>query len=134
MSLNMLTTNISLIGLGVQERTFLSQLFIFLVRKFLMLIICLKNLQIQKDGNWKKMYLFCCYYIFIFKSVDNYFIVFRPTSSFQRCLYFSWSELRPYIFPSFSLLGIIIKKIISDKVQKALLIIPFGLLRVCFLC
>ena len=90
-----------------------------------MLIIWLKNLQIQKDGNWKKIYLFCCYHVFIFKSVENYFVVFWPTSSFQRCLYFSWSELRPYIFPSFSLLGIIIQKIISDKVQKALLIIPF---------
>ena len=99
-------------------------------KKILMLIICLKNLQIQQDGNWKKIYLFCCYHVFIFKSVDNWFVVFWPT----RCLYFSWSDLRPYIFQTFSLLGIIIKKIISDKVQKALLIIPFGLLRVGFLC
>ena len=57
-------------------------------KKILMLIIWLKNLQIQKDGNWKKIYLFCFYHVFIFKSVDDYLVVFWPTSSFQRCFYF----------------------------------------------
>lgn len=35
------------------------------------------------------------------------------------------SESRPYAFSSFSLLGRIIIKIISDKIEKAILIIPF---------
>jgi hypothetical protein len=38
---------------------------------------------------------------------------------------FSWHEFQPYIFPPFSLIGKIVNKITCDKVDKALMIIPY---------
>ena len=37
---------------------------------------------------------------------------------------FSWNRLMPYIFPPFTLISRILNKIIEDKVQKALLVVP----------
>lgn len=37
---------------------------------------------------------------------------------------FSWSNLSPYIFPPFNMVGRVISKIINDEVEQALLIIP----------
>lgn len=40
----------------------------------------------------------------------------------------SWSNMLPYIFPPFNLIGKVLNKIINDKVDRALMIVPFGLL------
>jgi hypothetical protein len=45
--------------------------------------------------------------------------------SFTDAFTISWSELKPYIFPPFSLIGKVMLKIMSDKVEKAILIVPF---------
>ena len=37
---------------------------------------------------------------------------------------FSWNMFMPYIFPPFTLISRILNKIIEDKVQKALLVVP----------
>lgn len=37
---------------------------------------------------------------------------------------FSWQSLKPYIFPPFSLVSRILIKIMEDKVEKALLVVP----------
>lgn len=50
---------------------------------------------------------------------------YDPKAKFTDAFSFSWSNLRPYIFPPFSLIGKIISKIISDKVEKAIIIVPF---------
>ena len=38
---------------------------------------------------------------------------------------FSWHDYNPYIFPPFSLIGRVVNKVIDDKVDRAILIIPF---------
>ncbi|CAC5395636.1 unnamed protein product [Mytilus coruscus] len=50
---------------------------------------------------------------------------FDLQATFVDAFTFSWSNFRPYIFPPFTLLGKMLMKIISDKVEKAILIIPF---------
>ncbi|VDI82138.1 Hypothetical predicted protein [Mytilus galloprovincialis] len=50
---------------------------------------------------------------------------FDPQATYVDAFTISWSNFRPYIFPPFTLLGKILMKIISDKVEKAILIIPF---------
>jgi hypothetical protein len=42
-------------------------------------------------------------------------------------LSFSWSDVEPYIFPPFSLIGKVISKIFLNNVQRAILIVPFWL-------
>lgn len=37
---------------------------------------------------------------------------------------FSWKNLKPYIFPPFSLISRILNKILDDEVEKALLVVP----------
>ena len=37
----------------------------------------------------------------------------------------SWSDYLPYIFPPFNLIGKVINKIISDKVEKVLMVVPY---------
>ncbi|XP_071138453.1 uncharacterized protein [Mytilus edulis] len=50
---------------------------------------------------------------------------FDPQATYVDAFTISWSNFRPYIFPPFTLLGKILMKILSDKVEKAILIIPF---------
>ena len=38
---------------------------------------------------------------------------------------FSWHDYNPYIFLPFSLIGRVVNKVIDDKVDRAILIIPF---------
>lgn len=51
--------------------------------------------------------------------------LFDPLASFTDAFTISWSAMRPYIFPPFSLIGKIIDKILLDKVEKAIIIVPF---------
>ena len=51
---------------------------------------------------------------------------FDPHAIFTDAFTISWSEFKPYIFPPFSLIGKVMLKIMSDKVEKAILIVPFG--------
>jgi hypothetical protein len=51
---------------------------------------------------------------------------FDPRAIFTDAFTISWSEFKPYIFPPFSLIGKVMLKIMSDKVEKAILIVPFG--------
>ena len=50
---------------------------------------------------------------------------FDPHAIFTGAFTISWSEFKPYIFPPFSLIGKVMLKIMSDKVEKAILIVPF---------
>jgi hypothetical protein len=50
---------------------------------------------------------------------------FDPHAIFTDTFTISWSEFKPYIFPPFSLIGKVMLKIMSDKVEKAILIVPF---------
>jgi hypothetical protein len=38
---------------------------------------------------------------------------------------FSWTDYKPYLFPPFALIGRVINKLVQDKVQRAVLVLPF---------
>jgi hypothetical protein len=46
---------------------------------------------------------------------------FDPVASFTDTFTFSWSDMKPYTFPPFSLIGKVIDKILSDKVIDKIL-------------
>lgn len=50
---------------------------------------------------------------------------FDPGAQFTDAFSISWGSLTPYIFPPFSLMGRIMNKILVDKVDKAIIVIPF---------
>ncbi|XP_062570072.1 uncharacterized protein LOC134232143 [Saccostrea cucullata] len=50
--------------------------------------------------------------------------VYDPDAADTDAFSLNWTNLKPYIFPPFRLIGKIINKIISDKVEEAIVIIP----------
>ena len=50
---------------------------------------------------------------------------YDPDAVYTDAFSCSWSDVEPYIFPPFSLIGKVINKIFSDNVQRAILIVPF---------
>ena len=60
------------------------------------------------------------------KQLDVFVTWFREPGAFHcNAFSFSWHNYRPYIYPSFSLVEKVINKIIEDKVEKAILVLPF---------
>jgi hypothetical protein len=49
----------------------------------------------------------------------------EPGASFVNAFHMNWSELRPYAFPPFNLVGKVINKVLLDKVEECILIFPF---------
>ncbi|OOZ38563.1 hypothetical protein BOW52_08340 [Solemya elarraichensis gill symbiont] len=49
----------------------------------------------------------------------------EPGAIAVNALALSWSKFLPYMFPPFNLIGKVINKIVSDKVDKALLVVPY---------
>ena len=54
------------------------------------------------------------------------FVSWFPESGAMACNAFSmnWNSFSPYLFPPFNLIGRVVNKVISDKVEKSLLIFP----------
>ena len=50
---------------------------------------------------------------------------YDPQASYVDAFTLSWSFMKPYIFPPFNLIGKIVQKIICEKVERALLVVPF---------
>ena len=59
------------------------------------------------------------------KQLDTFVSWFPEVGAYRNDAFsFSWHEFLPYIFCPFNLVGKVVTKIITDKVQKALMIIP----------
>ena len=50
---------------------------------------------------------------------------FDPQASYTDAFTISWAQFNPYIFPPFNLIGTIVQKILDDRVEKAILVVPF---------
>ena len=72
--------------------------------------------------------MFCARCGFICKPTEQLdtFVSWFPEVGAHRndAFSFSWHEFSPYIFCPFNLMGKVVMKIVTDKLQKALLIIP----------
>ncbi|CAC5401723.1 unnamed protein product [Mytilus coruscus] len=51
--------------------------------------------------------------------------IYDPEAMSTDAFTLSWTNFEPYIFPPFSLIGRVLNKISADKVQRAILIVPF---------